>query len=167
MLNATGVEPEFAASVTTRFMTPIPLSRAARRTTFPAGSAAAVGKVQVELAAQRALMPTTVTGFADLTFSVQPSPLPRPSAIVTGTWRVPAIVAGADFTASFPGTNVSLTMIVPAPAGAARTRAARIGMRMRRSTGRILLSYRADYHSRRGPASIPGPGRGRHPSGWV
>jgi hypothetical protein len=130
----TGVEPDCGASVTMRFITPIPLSRAARRTTLPDGALTAVGSVHVELPAQRAVMPTTRTGLAELTFSVQPFPLPLPSETVTGTCVVPATVVGADFMTSFPGTNVSLTMIVPAPAGPARKRAARTVSEMRRNT---------------------------------
>src|SRR5471032_1978882 len=50
-----------AATVTTRFITPIPVSCVAWSTTLPDGVVAAVGSVQVELAAQRAVIPTTVT----------------------------------------------------------------------------------------------------------
>src|SRR4051794_29520293 len=92
-VNETGVEPLVDASVTTRFITPMPLSRAARSTTLPDGAEAALGSVHVEFAAQRAVIPTTRTGVLELTFSVQPAPLPRPSAIVTGTWTVPATEA--------------------------------------------------------------------------
>src|SRR3982074_3508782 len=113
-------------------MTPIPVSRAARRTMSPEGMVTAVGRVHVEFAAQRAVIATTRTGLAELTLSVQPSPLPRPSAIVTGPCVVAATVGGGAFTASLPGTNVSLTMSVPAPAGAARNRAARTVIEMRR-----------------------------------
>src|SRR3954470_18938120 len=134
----------------------MPLSRAACRTRFPDGPLAAVGSVHVEPAAQRAVIPVTVTGFDECTSSVQPSPLPRPSAIVTGSARVPETVAGTDLTASLPGTNVSLTTIVPAPAGAARARAARAGIRMRRTIGHILFSYQAARYSRSATLRIPG-----------
>src|SRR6476661_6096429 len=92
MLRETGVEPDCDANVTTRFITPMPLSRPARSTTLPEGVLAAVGSVHVEFAAQRAVMPTTRTGLAELTLSVQPVPFPRPSAIVTGTCCVPGTV---------------------------------------------------------------------------
>jgi len=85
-------------------------------------------------------MPTIVTLRAAEMRSVQPFPLPRPSAIVTGTCTDPAVVAvaGAAAAVSFPGTNVSFTMIVPAHAGAASTRAAKNEMSRRRITSRIL-----------------------------
>ena len=103
----------------------MPLSRLARSTTVPEGALVVLGSVHVEFAAQRAVIDVIRTPVPDASFSVQPRPLPRPSATVTGTPTEPFAVAtaGAERTTSFPGTNVSFTMIVPAPAGAARSRA--------------------------------------------
>ena len=75
--DCTGNANHCVASVTTRFMTPIPLSRAARSTMLPEGMLTAVGRVHVEFAAQRAVIPMTRTGSAELTFSVQPLPFHR------------------------------------------------------------------------------------------
>jgi len=87
-VNASGVGavPEgSAATVTTRSITPIPVPRAARKITLPSGPLIAVGSVHVEPVAQRARIEVTRSVRLDATLSVQPIPLPRPSATVTGT----------------------------------------------------------------------------------
>src|SRR4029077_2874043 len=102
----------------------------------PFGPCAARGRVHVEPTAQRAVIEVTVTGRLVARRSVQPLPLPRPSATVTGTWTGPFAVAfvAADFATSFPGVKVSLTTIVPAPAGPAVRRAIARPRRERRNT---------------------------------
>src|SRR6202023_3479007 len=70
------------ATVTTSWITPMPESRAACR--IPTASAA-FGRVHVEPAAQRAVMAVIATGVEASSVSVQPAPVPRPSAIVSGT----------------------------------------------------------------------------------
>ena len=73
-----------ALSVTTRLITPIPVPFAARSTEAPEGPATLAGKVQVDLAAHRAVIESTVTCAEPANFRVQPFPCPRPSATVTG-----------------------------------------------------------------------------------
>src|SRR3954469_22196131 len=133
----TGLAPEgSAAIVTPRFMTPMPVSRAAWRTIEPDGARAARGRVHDDPAAQRAVIDVTVRGRFAPSRSVQPLPLPRPSGTVTGTCTAPLAgpAAGADLATSLPGAKLSSTTIVPAPAGPAVRRAAETPMRMRRST---------------------------------
>jgi hypothetical protein len=162
-MKASGVEVEPAlsgATVTMRFMTPMPEPGAARRTMLPDGACVWEGSLQVEPAAQRAVIRVTVTLRDAKTRSVQPWPLPRPSAIVTGASTDPAAVAltGAATALSLPGTKVSFTMIVPAHAGVASMRAAKAERRTRRSITLILRHLRAADHPRGTTPCVPDPG---------
>ena len=67
-----------ALSVTTRSITPIPVPFAARSTVAPDGLPALVGRMQVDLAAHRAVIETTVTfdGAGDLQSPAVPVPAP-------------------------------------------------------------------------------------------
>src|SRR4051812_44868398 len=95
---ACGARGGSGATVTTRLISPIPVSGAAWTTIAPDGACAARGSVHVEPAAQRAVIAVAVSGRLAANRRVQPCPLPRPSATVTGTCTAPAsvAVAGAD-----------------------------------------------------------------------
>ncbi len=160
-----------AATVTTTCMTPIPVPRAAWRTMLPAGLVAAIGSLHVESGAHCAVIPVIVTLRAAETRSVQPFPLPRPSAIVTGTRTDSAAVAatGAARAANLPGTKVSFTTIVPAYAGAANPGAANAKAAQHKLTRRCITTFilrRAWYpgYSRSSCPRVPDPGKHVPPS---
>src|SRR3954452_19589416 len=76
-------------------MTPMPEPGAARRIPVPTADR---GSVQVEPGAHFAVIDVTVTEEPDVRWRVQPPPVPRASATVSGTWIVwpaSAVASGA------------------------------------------------------------------------